>query len=91
MGAICDLPVSLKFLDLSNNCLKRSMRLINENLLKFIIFYSTKYANNETGDNIKQLIEQNLSSLLLDNEFCYLNMFKKYFLSNENKSFNKNI
>jgi len=91
MGAICDLPVSLKFLDLSNNCLKRSMRLLNENLLKFIIFYSTKYANNETGDNVKQLIEQNLSSLLLDNEFCYLNMFKKYFLSNENKSFNKNI
>lgn len=42
MGAVCDLPTSLKFLDLSNNRIKRSMRLLNENLLRFILFYFTK-------------------------------------------------
>lgn len=84
MGAVCDLPSSLKFLDLSNNSLKRAMRLLNENLLKFIIFYFTKYSVIETSEqDSKQLTEQSMSSILLDNEFCYLNLFKKYFSTND--------
>lgn len=49
MGAVCDLPVSLKFLDLSNNKIKRSMRLLNESLLRFILFYFDKLESNSTS------------------------------------------
>lgn len=68
MGAVCDLPTSLKFLDLSNNKIKRSMRLLNENLLKFIFFYFSKLAttNDQTDDNIFNL-NNILVNLLLGN------------------------
>ena len=78
MGAICDLPLSLKFLDLSNNLIKRPMRLLNESLLKFIIYYFTKYTatDSQTSEFLK--INNILVNLLLENEFCYFNLIQKF-------------
>jgi GTPase SAR1 family protein len=93
MGAICDLPLSLKFLDLSNNLIKRPMRLLNESLLKFIIYYFTKYTSDldapqQTNDFLK--INNILVNLLLENEFCYFNLVQK-FLSTSNSRTGNNF
>lgn len=61
MGAVCDLPSSLKFLDLSNNRIRRSMRLLNENLLKFILFYFSKMNSSSTTGE-----EFNINNLLVN-------------------------
>ena len=42
MGAVCDLPLSLKFSDLSNNLIKRPMRLLNENFKSSRFIATTK-------------------------------------------------
>lgn len=60
MGAVCDLPASIKFLDLSNNRIKRSMRLLNENLLRFILFYFSKMSSNPSAE------EFNLNNLFVN-------------------------
>lgn len=79
MGAVCDLPLSLKFLDLSNNLIKRPMRLLNENLLRFIFFYLTKYSVSGSNPDDASAFNLNnlLVNLLLENEFCYLNIIQK--------------
>jgi hypothetical protein len=80
MGAVCDLPAGLKFFDLSNNFIKRSMHLINENLLRFILYYYSKYTSNALSEDF---LNNTLVNLLLENDFCYLNIILK--------SLNKNI
>ncbi len=83
MGAVCDLPKHLKFFDLSNNFIRRPMHLINENLLKFIIYYYSKYtskgASGGGGMNDDQSLLNNnqLMSLLLENDLCYFNLVMK--------------
>lgn len=77
MGAVCDLPMSLKFLDLSNNQISRSMRLLNENLLRFILFYFTKLNNQPTPSSEDFNLDNILVNLLLgiypfSFEFFYL-------------------
>jgi hypothetical protein len=74
MGAVCDLPVGLKFFDLSNNFIKRSMHLINENLLRFILYYYSKYTSNALNEDF---LNNTLVNLLLENDFCYLNIILK--------------
>ena len=74
MGAVCDLPSGLKFLDLSNNLIKRSMHLLNENLLKFIFYYYSKYTSAHLSD---EFLNGTLINLLLENDFCYLNLILK--------------
>ena len=86
MGAICDLPLSLKFLDLSNNLIKRPMRLLNESLLKFILYYFSKYtllnasssSSSEVDTHEIFKINNILINLLLENEFCYFNLIQKF-------------
>jgi hypothetical protein len=95
MGAICDLPLSLKFLDLSNNLIKRPMRLLNESLLKFIIYYFSKYTllnsaspSTSSEADTQEIFKINniLINLLLENEFCYFNLVHKFLENTTPKS-----
>lgn len=77
MGAICDLPKSLKFLDLSNNAIKFSMRLLNERLLNLIHSYFENYSDTDGGSPSDQDYRSLLDKLsiqskaLLDSDLCY--------------------
>jgi hypothetical protein len=75
MGAVCDLPAGLKFLDLSNNLIRRSMHLINDSLLKFILYYYSKYTCAPLSEDF--VLDNALISLLLENDFCYANVILK--------------
>jgi len=71
MGAVCDLPKSLKFLDLSNNSIKFSMRLLNEKLLLLLISYLEGLLPS-SGDYRHFLNRFSTQThFLLDNDFCY--------------------
>ena len=63
------------------------MRLLNESLLKFIIFYFKTQSNAVTAnyEQTSYLLDL-IDNLLLDNEFCYLNLLK----DSLNKTVNKN-
>lgn len=79
MGAICDLPKSLKFLDLSNNSIKFSMRLLNDKLLRLMISYFELFSSGAVveTDYLNLLGEfTNQSRVLLENEFCYKSLIE---------------
>ena len=89
MGAVCDLPLSLKFLDLVNNQIRRPMRLLNEHLLRLVVVYFAKYAPLSTTSAVAESplpLNTLLADLLLENEFCYLNLAKKSLLTSSRPS-----
>ncbi|CAF0874165.1 unnamed protein product, partial [Brachionus calyciflorus] len=81
MGAISDLPANLKFLDLSNNLITDSVRLLNSNFLKFVELY---WLN-------KAVDLKKLDYTLLDNQFCYLNLGLNRLRSQREKSIQVNL
>ena len=76
MGAICDLPKSIKFLDLSHNSIKFSMRLLNEKLLLLLLSYLEGFCTTNatiSGGEYHHILNQfaTQTHLLLENNFCY--------------------
>ena len=74
MGAVCDLPNSLKFLDLSNNMIRFPMRLLNEQLLNLVSSYLDKFCVSFPKESdYKELLASynSLGCLLIENQFCY--------------------
>lgn len=64
IGAISDYPANLKFIDLSNNLIADTGRILNSSFLKFIDMYLL-------GKSVEL---KKLDFSLLDNQFCYLNL-----------------
>lgn len=75
MGAVSDLPLSLKFLDLSNNLIENSIRLLNKSYFKFILVYLNMLQSIKSQTEIKKL-----ENLLLENDFCYFNLVERFLL-----------
>ena len=94
MGAVCDLPKSLKFLDLSNNSIKFSMRLLNERLLNLIFNYFECLSTNTLSDHDYMALLSKLSAqykvlLFIIIIYCPLTIFSNLIqsLNKYNSSF----
>jgi GTPase SAR1 family protein/Leucine-rich repeat (LRR) protein len=80
MGSICDLPSSLKFLDLSNNKIKLPMRILNAYLLKIISLYFSKVTQSSRSivapTSSLDTMNTELAKTFVNNQFCHFYALK---------------